>query len=205
MIQVDNICKSFGQKTLFDHLDIHIAPGETALLKAPSGSGKTTLIRMLMGFDKADSGTILIDGETMNRHTLKSIRRKIAYVSQDADLHLTSIKEMLETVFTYKANRHIEDYEQSFKSYCREFYLEEDIYHKEVKNLSGGERQRVALIIALLLDRPILILDEVTSGLDTDLKTLIKDKVAAMNKTVLVISHDEIWQSLESMKAVSLV
>lgn len=188
MIILNNINKSYNEKTLFKSLSLTINTNEKILLKAPSGSGKTTLIKMLMGFEKPDSGQLTIQGQSLNKHTLKSVRESISYVSQDADLNLDTVKEVFDLIFAYKVNRYIDNYESLFQDYCQLFSLEEDIYLKEISSISGGERQRVALIIALILDRPILILDEITSGLDKDLKTTIKNHIMGLEKKQLLLS-----------------
>ena len=204
MIKLHDISKSFGDKTLFENFNLHIAEGEKILLTAPSGSGKTTLIRMLMGFEKPDSGDIVIDGQTMSKTTLKEIRQKVAYVSQDSDLTSSNVAVQLDTVFSYKINRHIRNYRDRFIDLCPQYGLSEEILTKDVSQISGGERQRVALIIATILDRKFMILDEITSGLDSQLKTEIADRLTAMDKTILIISHDTVWKSYETIREVTL-
>ena len=204
MIQMTEITKDFGDKKIFNNFKLNIATGEKILLSAPSGSGKTTLIRMLMGFEVPDSGSITISDQKMDKHSLKSIRGQIAYVSQDTDLSYKTVEEQLNTVFSYKINRHIDDYIEGFKTYCPSFNLPMTILNEEVIKLSGGERQRVALIIALLLNRPYLILDEITSGLDHQLKKQIADYVVALNKTIIIVSHDTIWLEYDALREVSL-
>ena len=73
--------------------------------------------------------------------------------------------------------------------------LPQDTLQKNVDALSGGERQRLALIMGILLDRDIWILDEITTGLDLTLKTKMVELVLSYNKTILVVSHDDIYQN----------
>ena len=204
MIKMTEITKEFGEKKLFNKFNLHIASREKILLSAPSGSGKTTLIRMLMGFEVPDSGTIIINGQKMDRHSLKALRGLIAYVSQDTDLNYSTVEEQLNTVFNYKINRQIDGYIEGFKAYCPTFNLPPTILEEDVIKLSGGERQRVALIIALLLNRPYLILDEITSGLDAQLKRQIADHIVTLDKTVIIVSHDTIWLDYDGLREVSL-
>lgn len=204
MIQLTDITKEFGDKKLFNNFQLHITTGEKILISAPSGSGKTTLIRMLMGFEVPDAGLITIGEQTMDKHSLKTIRGQIAYVSQDTDLSYGTVEAQLNTVFSYKINRHIEAYIEKFKTYCPNFNLPTTILEEDVIKLSGGERQRVALIIALLLNRPYLILDEITSGLDHQLKKQIADYVVTLDKTIIIVSHDTIWLDYDGLRGVSL-
>lgn len=204
MIELKNITKHFGDKQLFTDYNLNIATNDKVLLTAPSGSGKTTLIRMIMGFEIPESGTVAVNSEEMNKHSLKHIRRQIAYVSQDTDLSLGTVQEQLDMIFSYKVNRHIDDYSRQFMEQCSSFNLPDSILHEEVIQLSGGERQRVALIIALLLDRHLLILDEITSGLDETLKMQIADQIMTLDKTVIIVSHDSVWRHYPSLKEVAL-
>ena len=73
--------------------------------------------------------------------------------------------------------------------------LPKDTLEKNVDTLSGGERQRLALILGILLDRDIWILDEITTGLDLELKTKMVDLVLGYDKTILVVSHDDIYKN----------
>lgn len=204
MITYNKISKSYQDKILFNKLTIQIDSGSKTVIHAPSGSGKTTLIKMLLGFDTPDSGSISIDNQVLDKHSLHNIRKKIAYVSQDADLNLNTIDIILDEIFNYKVNKHITNYQQQFVVLAREFGLDHKTLHQHVNQLSGGERQRVSLIIALLLDRDIIILDEITSGLDTDLTQCIINYILKLEKTVLIISHDPQWLESDQVKVVTL-
>lgn len=204
MIKLTNLAKRYGDRQLFDHLTIAINQGEKVLIKAPSGSGKTTLIKMLLGFELPDSGTIEIGGLLLTPKSVKAIRSQIAYVSQDSDLEDGTVKDQLDFVFHFKVNRHKTDYIEGFKSLCPTFKLPINILETSIGQLSGGERQRVALIIALLLERPILILDEITSGLDSLLKEATAEAVVALERTLIIVSHDPIWQSFDQIRKVNL-
>lgn len=204
MIRFNEISKTYGNKILFDDLSIAIEVNDKVILRAPSGSGKTTLVKLLLGFEKPDKGDIIVGGLPLNKYNLKQVRHNIAYVSQDADLALSTVSEVFDMVFNYKANKHIHDYRKQFQALSQQFGLEKSIFTKETKQLSGGERQRVAFILALILDREIMVLDEITSGLDSFLKQTIKDYVLNLNKTILIISHDEIWHNESTLKEVKL-
>jgi len=204
MIKLNNITKHYGDKKLFTDFQLTIDPKEKVLITAPSGSGKTTLIRLIMGFEIPECGSVTIDGQTLDKDTIPSIREKIAYVSQDTDLGLGTVRQQLNLIFNFKVNRHLTSYTQNFQAICPDFHLTGDIIDEDVSKLSGGERQRVALIIALLLGRPIMILDEITSGLDSHLKHHIADKLNQLDKTVVIISHDDIWQGYPAIREVSL-
>lgn len=202
MLKLENINKTFGQADLFSHFNLHIKEHDKVLLIAPSGSGKTTLLRLILGFEHPDKGTIYFNDLELNKDSIKSIRSSISYVSQDSDLPVGNLLELLETIFNYKVNRHITNYIILFNNLASIFHLSKDILTKNVQDLSGGERQRVALIIAFILNRPFIILDEITSGLDYKLKCIIRDYVLSQNKTILIVSHDIIWRSNPAIQEV---
>lgn len=194
MITFQNITKSYHHKTIMNHLSASINVGDKLLLSGPSGSGKTTLFKLILGFEKPDEGSIFINDIEIKKNNLQAIRKQIAYVSQDSDLDTTTLETLLHATFSYKINRHIKDYTDRFLSYCQHFKLDDDVLTKKTTSLSGGERQRAALALALTLDRPVLLLDEVTSGLDADLKDHLITTLSGLNKTILVISHDDAWK-----------
>ncbi|MCF8018369.1 MAG: ATP-binding cassette domain-containing protein [Vallitaleaceae bacterium] len=203
MIGYLNINKSYGDKELFKDFNLEIKSGEKVLLSASSGSGKTTLIRFLLGFDKPDSGDIIVDDMTLNHHNLRSIREKIAYVSQDIDLPSLTTEALLDKIFSYKVNNHIKDYKDNFLELSKTFQLDDQVLRTQIQDFSGGERQRIGLIIALLLNRPYLLLDEITSGLDHDLKALIMNHIMNLDATVIIVSHDALWKSEGSLREVT--
>jgi len=192
-IRYSNIHLKLGQKQIFNGFNLTINAGEKILLNAPSGSGKSSLVRLLLGFQKPDSGKIFLDDKALEKNTRHSIRSQCCYVSQDVDLPEQNVWSLLEHIFSFKVNHghdlNKEDVITSFKS----LDLDAEILEKNVKNLSGGERQRLGLSICFLLDRPVWLLDEVTSGLDPALKESVRNIIINSPKTVIIISHDEIW------------
>ena len=126
---------------------------------------------------------------------MNAIRRQISYVSQDADIPKGLVSEVFATVFKFPVNRHLNYQEAVLRQWLGTMALPQDTLQKNVDALSGGERQRLALIMGILLDRDIWILDEITTGLDLALKTKMVELVLSYNKTILVVSHDDIYQN----------
>lgn len=204
MIAFDKVSKRFGSKELYKDFSMEVAENEKVLLMAPSGSGKSTLAKMLMGFEKPDSGSVFVRGLPVDKHNLKEIRKSISYVSQDSDLPNEKLSVLIDSIFSYKANQHLV-LDKDYLLQCMErVKLEQRLLDEPISALSGGERQRFALVLALLLERPIMVLDEVTSGLDEDLRQIIIPCVLEMDKTVLVISHDHLWRHHEGIREVAL-
>lgn len=189
-----NINLTFKSRALFKDFCLSIEAGEKILLSSRSGSGKTTLIKMLMGFVRPDSGEIAVDGVVLSPRTVNNIREKITYVSQDADLPKGIVSEIFNEVFLFHANRHLSYDQERLKDWLPKFLLPPDTIDKQIDDLSGGERQRLAMIMGLLLERDIFIFDEVTTGLDTGLKEMVLRQILSIDKTMLIISHDEVFK-----------
>ncbi|WP_432404699.1 ABC transporter ATP-binding protein [Wukongibacter sp. M2B1] len=193
MIQFKDINLSFKDKIVFRNFNMNIKEGEKVLLNASSGKGKSTLFKLLLGFQKFDSGEILFENRKLDRNNLAYFRRNIGYVSQDVDLMDNKVWDLILEIFSYKYNRHIEINKEKVLKLIQYFNLTEDTIEKEIRVLSGGERQRLGLIICILLDRRVWILDEVASGLDKDMKEKVVDYILKQDKTMIIISHDKIW------------
>lgn len=194
MIRFKDIHLSFGERTILDNFSLDIESGEKILLNAPSGSGKSSLIKLLLGFIRPQRGSIYYRDQKLSGENIHSIRMEIAWVNQDITLRKLRVDEVLEEVGNFSANRDINLFGKLYEL-LEEFALSREILHKNIDKLSGGERQRLGLIIAILMDREVLLLDEVTSSLDAAMKRKVEEWIASTNKTVILISHDSHWNT----------
>ena len=194
-LEFRNIHLKYDQRQIFSGFNLEIEQYDKVLFCAPSGRGKTSLVKMLLGFVVPEAGEIIVDGIRLSGETVNAIRRQISYVSQDADIPKGLVSEVFATVFKFPVNRHLNYQEAVLRQWLETMALPQDTLQKNVDALSGGERQRLALIMGILLDRDIWILDEITTGLDLALKTKMVELVLSYNKTILVVSHDDIYQN----------
>ncbi|MDP0492979.1 MAG: ATP-binding cassette domain-containing protein [Fusobacterium sp. JB021] len=194
MIKIKELNCKLGGKEIFKDFNLEIKPGEKILLNAASGKGKTTLFNILLGFQKA-KGEIYIDDCRLNKHTILDIRKKISYVSQDIDFQNKNVKQLIMQILNYNLNKNKIFYED-IEKYLKEFNILDSL-HKNVRELSGGERQRLGFAICMGLNREIWLLDEVTASLDMKMKKKVKEYILNTKATVLIISHDEIWDFKE--------
>ena len=159
-------------------------------LTGPSGSGKSTLLRCLLGFVPF-TGAISVDGISIDVRSIWDIRQKIAYVAQEPDLGDDRVEATLRLPLNYRANRSLRWDPGEVDALCEVFLLSPGLLTKEMSTLSGGEKQRIALIAALLLHRPLLLLDEAGSALDGAAKQQVREYlVSRTDLTILSVSHD---------------
>jgi ATP-binding cassette, subfamily B, putative efflux pump len=184
-----------GQRRMILHdVNLGVAAGTTVALVGRSGAGKTTLASLVPRFYEPDSGRIRIDGTDISTVTLKSLRDAIGIVPQDAVLFSASIRENVQygrpgtpdaEVWRALEQANIGDFVQSLPT-----GLDTMIGEGGVRP-STGQRQRLALARVFLKNPPILILDEATSGLDSEVENLIHDAVRRLMKgrTSFLIAH----------------
>jgi len=194
LIKYENIGISFDNRKVLSGFNLSVKKKQKVLLRGKSGVGKTTLLKMLLGFTKPAEGTLYFRNRVIDSRTCWGARKEIAYVVQDTDLGEGKVKNLLDEIFSYRANKEKLDPEK-LRAFMRELELESDILNKNYQELSGGEKQRIGILIALLLNRDIYLLDEVTSALDVKLKKKVADYFLAREDwTLLVISHDREWE-----------
>ena len=204
IISLDNVSFSFKTKPIFDHFDLRVAPGEKVQIKGKSGTGKTTLFKLILGFVRPDKGMVLFNGEALDARSVWQARGSMAYVSQDMSIGEGRVKDFLADLLSYEANRKLNVSREQIIALFSEFSLSEDLYESSISNLSGGEKQRIAIIASILIDRPVYLLDEITSALDEALKKKIARYFMELKeKTILIISHDQVWEEYD-LKVVDL-
>lgn len=191
-ISVNNLSIHYGQVVLFQNVGFEVGRGQKVCIAGQSGTGKTTLLKALLGLVIPAEGNIVIDQQPLTEKSVWQLRNKIAYVPQEPDLGDGVVIERIRRPFDYHANAHLKWKRQAVSDYCQQLRLDEKLLDKDVTELSSGERQRFALIIALILQRPILLLDEPFSALDKETKPVIKEQLQQdTSHTILFVSHDE--------------
>lgn len=190
-----NVSFSYGESIAVLSGVSFVAPGgKTTALVGLSGSGKSTMLSLLERFWTPTAGSIEIDGQNIHKVSLKSLRRQIAFVSQDTFLFQGTIKENL---VAGTPDRSMEDIIAAAQSaQIHEFIsglpLGYDTPVGELgSRLSGGQRQRLSIARAFLKDAPILLLDEPTSALDSETELALRQSLdkLSIGRTTIVIAH----------------
>ncbi|MEA2109776.1 MAG: ABC transporter ATP-binding protein [Pseudomonadota bacterium] len=205
MIAFNHIHLSFNGKKIIDDLSLAVDQGEKVVVLAKSGTGKSSLFSLVLGFIEPDEGEVFFDGRMIDEKSVWEVRKKIAYVDQDVSLGGGKILDLLDLVAKLKTNIYLDGFREQLQELLQYFELDKEVIKKDIEDLSGGERQRLAIIIAVLLQRDVFLLDEVTSALDKQLKKKVADFfVAREDWTCLVISHDPVWLENPAVKIFNL-
>ena len=222
---VENISKSFGIRTLFKNISINIEEGDKIALVARNGSGKSTLMKIIAGFDTADSGTVWVH---------KDIKSVMLQQDNDFDANKTIWDNVLRldnpVVKVVKAYEEFlengsEDHDEladlmaklddlnawTFESDLKQILGKLNLHklNERVGNLSGGQKKRVALAQALIEaqlheGRCLLILDEPTNHLDVSMIEWLEEHLAAQKITLLLVTHDRYFLDAVSNEIIEI-
>lgn len=205
LLEFDSVSLSFGGRPIFRDFSAVIHEGEKVVLRAPSGSGKSSLLRLLLGFVRPDTGEVRYRGQALTPSLAWELRKNTSYVNQSIDLGDGAVRHGMESL-CHLRHHSFRPEKDAMLEVLSAFDLGKHVLDQATKELSGGERQRVALAIALLLDRPVCLLDEPTAALDGALKKRVAAKflTPAENRTVIAASHDESWFDHDAVTVIDL-
>lgn len=194
MIVFERVTKRFGPVLAVDDVSLAVVRGGTHVLVGSSGCGKSTILKLALGLLDPDAGTIRVDGTPVGPATRAAVARQIGYVVQEGALypHLTASRNVALPAEVQRWPR--DRIAARVEALARMVGLDDATLGQYPRDLSGGQRQRVGLMRALMLDPPILLMDEPLGALDpvvrADLQAQLKQIFADLGKTVILVTHD---------------
>jgi subfamily B ATP-binding cassette protein MsbA len=193
-IRFDHVAFTYGEAAALKDIDFEVRRGETVALVGPSGGGKTTILNLIPRFYDVTGGRVLIDGQDIREVTQRSVRDRIALVTQEPFLFDDTIRANIAYARPGATDDEIEAAAKSAAAHDFIMALPGG-YRTTVgeagTRLSGGQRQRIAIARAFLKDAPILLLDEATSALDTESEAQVQialDRLMS-GRTTIMIAH----------------
>jgi ATP-binding cassette, subfamily B, bacterial MsbA len=196
-IELKNVSFAYieGQPVL-QGVNLVINAGETIALVGHSGGGKSTLMDLILGFYPPQNGTISVDGKDLNSISLKSWRKKLAYVTQETLLFHDTVRNNLTWGNVDTDEKKLVEYAKLAGAHDFILNLEngyDTVIGDRGNKLSGGQKQRLALARAFLMEPKVLILDEATSALDHQNEQHLKESIIYLKKkynmTIIMIAH----------------
>ncbi|WP_119324526.1 ABC-F family ATP-binding cassette domain-containing protein [Capsulimonas corticalis] len=188
VIQMEDLAKSYGDRTLFSHVNATVERGERVGLVGPNGAGKTTMVKILLGLETPSQGLI---------HFGHNVR--LSYFSQHATDSLDTSLSVLDTVLGSADMTSTEA-----RNYLARFLFMGDDVFKQVGMLSGGEKNKLALACMILEPCNLLILDEPTNHLDIASCEVLTEMLSNYDGTLMIVSHDRYLLNATTNKTLAL-
>ncbi len=189
MLQLQNICKQFGDREILSDISLSIEKGEIVSILGPSGCGKTTLLNLILGLTDISSGKIIYDGEDLSHVPME--KRGFNIVFQDFAL-FPNLNAYENIVYGLR-NRPNASTKEEVEELIDLLGLRKHLSQR-IGELSGGQKQRVAIARTLVMKPRILLLDEPLSALDGIIKESIKERIRGIARqfqlTTLIVTHD---------------
>jgi putative spermidine/putrescine transport system ATP-binding protein len=191
-VLIQNLTRVFGVTRALDGLSIEIAPGELVALLGPSGCGKTTALRIVAGFESADSGSVLVDGKDISR--VPASKRDMGMVFQSYSL-FPNMNALDNVGFGLRMRKLAASQRRKRATELLDLVGLVGQARQYPHQLSGGQQQRVALARALAIEPRVLLLDEPLSALDAKVRLQLREQIRTLQQrlgtTTLFVTHDQ--------------
>ena len=191
IFELDNLGLVSPEKVILEEISLSVEAGEHLTITGPSGSGKSSLLKLLAALVSPSSGRIGYQGRDLEDLDPVTYRREVSYCFQQPVLFGQTVRDNMAFPFEI---RHLPFDQERVLTALARLNLGHEFLEKPIKELSGGEKQRVALVRNLLFEPKVLLLDEVSSGLDEKTKTLLRTFLTDLHQagvTLIEVTHDQ--------------
>ncbi|MBO0440982.1 ABC transporter ATP-binding protein [Candidatus Enterococcus ikei] len=206
ILKADHISYEIENKQIINNIELEIEQGSHLTITGPSGGGKSTLLKLLASLLTPTKGKIFFNDKDIETLTPENYRMQVSYCFQQPSLFGETVRDNF--MFPYEVRK--KDFQESHVlELLKEVKLPENYLDKKITELSGGEKQRVALIRNVIFLPEVLLLDEVTAGLDEESKQIVNQWLLQLNQekniTLIRVTHDaeEIAQSTTVKKIIA--
>jgi osmoprotectant transport system ATP-binding protein len=194
MLKLQNISKTFEDRTVLDDVSVTVPKGATHALIGSSGSGKTTLLRITLGLTPCDRGYVKINDQALSSFTPVEWADRIGYVPQDGGLfpHISGMNNiaLIAKLRGWRRTR----IDERVEELRRIVDLDPEILMRFPREMSGGQKQRVSIMRAAMMDPAVMLLDEPMAALDPLIRRSVQQELKSifqrLDKTVLLVTHD---------------
>lgn len=191
MILVKNLSFLFKEKRLFNNFSFVIPENSFVTITGESGKGKTTLLNILSGFEKPLSGEIMFDNLVLNKENMPLIRKEIAWLPQNFNIPIETVKELFMAPFNLKINKKNIPIFEEIQILFNRLNIGDVSLSKKIDEISGGQKQRIIIASLLATKKKYFFLDEPTSALDDYSIEILMNILKTEKKTVVIASHNK--------------
>jgi iron complex transport system ATP-binding protein len=209
MIEVRNVTKIYGGKSVVDQVSIKIPRGRITSFIGPNGAGKSTLLSVISRLLDKDGGEVIIDGIELSRWNSRELAKKVSILKQANNINIRlTVRELVSFGrFPYcQGNLHREDWQKVEEA--MDYMQLRDIEAKYLDQLSGGQRQRAYIAMVIAQDTDYILLDEPLNNLDmkhaVEIMKILRQLADELGKTVVIVVHDINFASCYSDYIVAL-
>lgn len=190
ILTLKDVSYTVNQQQIIPDFNLTVAANDFLTITGPSGCGKSTILKLIASLATPTSGEIIFAGKNQRDYERPLYRQQVSYCFQQPTLFDQTVRDNLQLPFQIRG----QDFDQKrVTNYLELVDLPTDFLDKKITDLSGGERQRVALIRNLIFPPKILLLDEVTAGLDSRSKAIVQDLIRQLTQdkiTLIQVTHD---------------
>ena len=186
MIECKDLGVQFDGKQIINDLSFRVEKGEHVCISGVSGKGKSTLLKLLQGYVIPYSGSVEINGYTLNAANITSIRNLMTWIPQNVNLPVQNGFELVTLM-------EVEEQRPMILDFSEQLGLEPEMLDRDFNKISIGQKQRVLIAICFALNKEIILMDEPTASLDKDSISNLIRTTRRLDKTILSASHHPQW------------